>query len=741
MTCWGLGFLGFGRMAKSKNANVFMDISVDGERAGRILFADVVPKTAENFRALCTGEKGIGATSKKPLHYKGSIFHRIIKGFMAQVLVGKVFMEGSSQLRLLITEQISITDENFKLDHSGPGILSMANSGPNTNGSQFFICFKRQPHLDGKHVVFGKVVQGMEILKKLEGMGTAAGQPTGVVKVVDCGELSSAKTTYTAGAAEGKKKKSGKPLNSSDTSDDKSGRRRKSVKDKRKKRQRYSSSDSYSSSESDSGSGSHSTDSGSHSGSDSYSDSDSYSSLSESSSSRDGRRRKRKRSTKSNKQLSQKRDAQRGSRRVRRDARARRKSRRGPSSSGSDSATSTSGSHSSDDNKVIDSDSRKVPEKKLPLLAGKQQMEEVKQKEENSSLKAQEISGKTDGVANLNEKDAKSDKAADSIQPDRTNKSRSRNPSLSPSSSLRSVELGRPEWESYESSRRSPSVTITKQQNTARSSVPEALEPSPPPLLPPSNGQDSSKSLPQNGANTRIRKGRGFTEQYSFARKYRTPSPEHSPQRSYRYGGRPFYERRNDRYSSYRGYSERSPPRQYRSPERGRRSPRYRERSISRNPDANRRRRRNDSRSPNRSPSPHGRRPDVSERLRNRLGPRTGDRRFPVRRRSLTRSPSLPRPRSPDAAPENNRGRTAGSASPSKSNSSSSPPTKKGLVSYGDASPDEGSSGRCRMPMYSLPIKIAAAWFYCSVAVRDESIDCLELNEIIKDKSCRFLTH
>ncbi|GAB2220664.1 hypothetical protein Droror1_Dr00008328, partial [Drosera rotundifolia] len=682
------------RMAKSKNPNVFMDISVDGERAGRIvieLFADVVPKTAENFHALCTGEKGIGATSKKPLHYKGSIFHRIIKGFMAQ---GGDFTKGDGTGGESIYGG-KFADENFKLDHSGPGILSMANSGPNTNGSQFFICFKREPHLDGKHVVFGKVVQGMEILKKLEGMGTAAGQPTGVVKVVDCGELSSAKTTSTVGAAEGKKKKSGKPLDSSDTSDDKSGRRRKSVKDKRKKRRRHSSYYSYSSSESDSGSGCYSTDSGSYSGSES--DLDSYSSLSESSSSSDGRRRKRKRSTKSNKQLSQKRDAQRGSRRVRRDVRARRKSRRGSSSSGSDSATSTSGSSSFDDNKIIDSDSRKgktsVPEKKLQLLAGKQQMEEVEQKAENSSLKALEISGKTDGVANLNEKDAKSVGAAYSIQPDRTNESRSRSRSLSPSSSLRSVELGRPEWEIYESSRRSPNATITKEQNTARSYVPEALEPSPPPL-PPSNGQDASKSLPQNGANTRIRKGRGFTEQYSFARKYRTPSPERSPQRSYQYGGRPFYERRNDRYSSYRGYSERSPPHHYRSPERGRRSPRYRgrrsrSRSITRSPDANHRRHRNDSRSPNRSASPHGRRPDVSERLRNRLGPRTADRRSPVRRRSLTRSPSLPRPRSPDAAPENNRGRTAGSASPSKSNSSSSPSTKKGLVSYGDASPDE----------------------------------------------------
>ncbi|PKI63622.1 hypothetical protein CRG98_016005 [Punica granatum] len=142
-------------MAKKRNPLVFLDISIDEDPVERIvieLFADVVPKTAENFRALCTGEKGVGSTTGKPLHYKGTHFHRIIKGFMAQ---GGDFSKGNGMLfqpNGTGGESIyggKFSDENFKMAHDGPGLLSLANSGPNTNGSQFFITFKRIPHLDG----------------------------------------------------------------------------------------------------------------------------------------------------------------------------------------------------------------------------------------------------------------------------------------------------------------------------------------------------------------------------------------------------------------------------------------------------------------------------------------------------------------------------------------------------------------------------------------------------------------
>merc|ERR1719498_800628 len=134
------------------NPKVFFDMTVGGQSAGRIvmeLYADTVPKTSENFRALCTGEKGTGA-SGKPLHFKGCGFHRIIPGFMAQ---GGDFTRGNGTGGESIYGE-KFADENFIHKHTGKGILSMANAGPGTNGSQFFLCFEAFPHLDGKHVVF-----------------------------------------------------------------------------------------------------------------------------------------------------------------------------------------------------------------------------------------------------------------------------------------------------------------------------------------------------------------------------------------------------------------------------------------------------------------------------------------------------------------------------------------------------------------------------------------------------------
>jgi peptidylprolyl isomerase len=167
---------------------VFFDISIGGKNAGRViikLYDDITPITAENFRALCTGEKGTGS-SGKPLHFKGSIFHRVIPGFMAQ---------GGDFTRFNGTGGESIygnkfKDENFKAKHTKAGILSMANSGPGTNGSQFFICYKATPHLDGKHVVFGEVESGMEVMTNVEKYGSyPGGQTSSEVKIEDCGQL------------------------------------------------------------------------------------------------------------------------------------------------------------------------------------------------------------------------------------------------------------------------------------------------------------------------------------------------------------------------------------------------------------------------------------------------------------------------------------------------------------------------------------------------------------------------
>lgn len=148
------------------------------------LFADATPKTAENFRALCTGEKGIG-NAGKPLHYKGSTFHRIIPNFMCQ---GGDFTRGNGTGGESIYGA-KFADENFKLKHTGPGVLSMANSGPNTNGSQFFICTEKASWLDGKHVVFGKVVDGYGVVQEMEKVGSNSGTTKETVIVEDCGQI------------------------------------------------------------------------------------------------------------------------------------------------------------------------------------------------------------------------------------------------------------------------------------------------------------------------------------------------------------------------------------------------------------------------------------------------------------------------------------------------------------------------------------------------------------------------
>jgi len=162
------------------NTQVYLDVSIGGIPSGRIiieLFKNIVPKTAENFRALCTGEKGFGL--------KGSPFHRIIPDFMC--MGGDFTRENGSGGRSIYGD--SFPDENFLIAHDAPGVVTMANLGPNNNNSQFIITSVKTDWLDGANVGFGVVLEGMDVVRKMESQGAQSGEVKSRVVIEDCGQI------------------------------------------------------------------------------------------------------------------------------------------------------------------------------------------------------------------------------------------------------------------------------------------------------------------------------------------------------------------------------------------------------------------------------------------------------------------------------------------------------------------------------------------------------------------------
>ncbi|TVU41832.1 hypothetical protein EJB05_15387, partial [Eragrostis curvula] len=620
-------------MPKVKNPHVFLDISIDRGSAERItfevLFANVVPKTAENFRALCTGEKGLGSSTLKPLYFKGTNIHRIIPGFVAQ---GGDFSSGDGRGGESIYGG-KFPDENFKLKHDKPGVLSMANAGKNTNGSQFFITFKPTPHLDGKHVVFGKMVSGIALLKKLEALGSESGVPSCQVKIVDCGEVSSIDAQD---QLLGKKEKKLKRADDNSDGEGRAKTKKASNDDKRRKKRKHYSSDSYSSDTSDSRSYS----------SDSVSESESYSSSSLDTSSSSDHRRKRRKGSKKDKHKSTKRKGKH-TKSKRKTRGSKKKSRRSYGSS-SDSESSKT------DNSGSDSESGGHRTKRQETKTTNYTFEDVD--------KSKQIVMDDSRSHEENGADGRNDPGASSrinpIQDD--------------------VNLTKP------GKAAGSSGAGTAEADTEKN--PSSNEPVA------TNGKDSAVGSADNGQPQRIRKGRGFTQKYAFTRRYRTPSPERPPVRPRYDGGRNDRWNNSNRYGRNGPYGGRSPVRRYRGSPRATSPSRYprRDRSRSRSRSPVRRYDRGGYRrpSPRRSRSPAEEpRQGVSNRVRSSQGggpDHRGSSPPANRGRSMSRSKSRDpaRSRSPDPAPAK-RGSSKYNRRRSSSSRSSSPDDgNKGLVSY-----------------------------------------------------------
>ncbi|PWZ13628.1 Peptidyl-prolyl cis-trans isomerase CYP63 [Zea mays] len=648
-------------MPKVKNPHVFMDISIGGGSAERItfeLFANVVPKTAENFRALCTGERGLGASTQKPLYYKGTYIHRIVKGFVAQ---GGDFSSGDGKGGESIYGG-KFPDENFKLLHNQPGVLSMANSGPGTNGSQFFITFKALPHLDGKHVVFGKVVSGIALLKNLEAAGSETGNPSCQVKIVDCGEVSN---TNSQDLLKGEKEKKLRTADGNSNAEGRAKLKKASGDYKQRKKRKHYSSDSYSSDTSDSSS--YSSDSGS--------DSESQSSMNTSSSS-DHRRKRRKGSKKDKRKLTKRKGKHTRSKRKSRGSK--RRPRRSYGSSSDDSVSSKTDNSSSDSENGGHYTKRSLPkDKESTKMTNSEQgrtfpdVDKVKQtvttinrsqSHDGSKPSNKDDNGADDRSGNYSSKDRNDPGASSRISPIQTD-----------------VNLTKPVnvYGNIGGDNADAGMSITGTERHLPSNEPVST-----------NGKDLAVGSADNGQPQRIRKGRGFTQKYGFARRYRTPSPERPPVRPRYDGGREDRWNNFNRYGRTGPYSRRSPVRRYHGSPRANSPSRYQRRGRSRSRSPATRHDRGGYRrpSPRRSRSPADPRRDANDRPRSGHGGGGPDHRGhspPANNRSRSKSLDPLRSRSPDAAPAK-RESSRYNRRRSSSSRSSSPDAdgNKGLVSY-----------------------------------------------------------